>query len=55
MSETDVEIPLKVWKDLAISKQVLMGAATEALGLNAECSTEELSTALAEAINRLNA
>lgn len=52
MSETDVEIPLKVWKDLAISKQVLMGAATEALGLNAECSTEELSTALAEAIKR---
>jgi chromosome segregation ATPase len=48
----DVEVQLKVWKDLAISKQILMGAATDALGLNAECSTEELKSALNEAIKR---
>ena len=48
----DVDIQLKVWKDLAISKQVLMGAATDALGLDAECSTEELKEALDKAIKR---
>jgi len=48
----DVDIQLKVWKDLAISKQILMGAATDALGLDAECSTEELKKALDEAIQR---
>lgn len=48
----DVEVQLKVWKDLAISKQILMGAATDALGLDAECSTDELKTALNEAIKR---
>lgn len=48
----DVEVQLKVWKDLAISKQILMGAATDALGLDAECSTDELKTALDEAIKR---
>jgi chromosome segregation ATPase len=48
----DVDIQLKVWKDLAISKQILMGAATDALGLDAECSTEELKQALDEAIQR---
>ena len=42
----DVEVQLQVWKDLAISKQILMGAATDALGLDAECSTEELKSAL---------
>ena len=48
----DVDVQLKVWKDLAISKQILMGAATDALGLDAECSTDELKTALNEAIKR---
>lgn len=48
----DVEVQLKVWKDLAISKQILMGAATDALGLDAECSTEELKQALDKAIQR---
>ena len=48
----DVDVQLKVWKDLAISKQILMGAATDALGLDAECSTEELKSALNEAIKR---
>lgn len=48
----DVDTQLKVWKDLAISKQILMGAAADALGLDAECSTEELKRALDEAIQR---
>ncbi len=52
MSQTDVEVQLKVWKDLAISKQILMAAATDALGLDAKCSTEELSSALTTCIKR---
>lgn len=52
MTQTDIDIQLKVWKDLAISKQILMGAATEALGLDAECSTDELRSALDRAIQR---
>ncbi|TNF87478.1 MAG: hypothetical protein EP300_10555, partial [Gammaproteobacteria bacterium] len=48
----DVDMQLQVWKDLAISKQILMGAATDALGLDAECSTEELKQALNKAIQR---
>ncbi len=48
----DVEVQLQVWKDLAISKQILMGAATDALGLDAECTTAELKTALDQAIQR---
>ncbi len=48
----DVEIQLKVWKDLAISKQILMDAATDALDLDAECSTQELKEALDKAIKR---
>ena len=48
----DVNIQLQVWKDLAISKQILMGAATDALGLDSECSTDELKTALDKAIKR---
>ena len=46
----DVDIQLQVWKDLAISKQILMGAATDALGLDSECSTDELKAALNLAI-----
>ena len=48
----DVDIQLQVWKDLAISKQILMGAATDALGLDAECTTAELKLALNQAIQR---
>ena len=52
MIQTDDEIQLKAWKDLAISKQMLIGAATKALGLNAECSPEDLRVALDESIKR---
>jgi septal ring factor EnvC (AmiA/AmiB activator) len=52
VSPADSEIQLQVWKDLAISKQILMGAATDALGLDAGCSTGELKEALEKAIQR---
>jgi chromosome segregation ATPase len=48
----DTDLQLKVWKDLALSKQLLMGAAIEAMGLDAECSSDELKTALDSAIQR---
>ena len=50
MRQTDNDIQLQVWKDLAISKQILMGAAANALGLDAECSTDELKNAMNKAI-----
>ena len=52
MSQTDIDIQLQVWKDLAISKQILMGAATDALGLDAQCSTDELKSAMNKAIKQ---
>jgi len=50
VNPTDNDIQLQVWKDLAISKQILMGAAADALGLDSECSTDELKTAMNKAI-----
>lgn len=52
MSTADIDVQLKVWKELAVSKQVLMGVATDALGLSAECTTTELKEALQNAISR---
>ncbi|MCP4407819.1 MAG: hypothetical protein GY807_08660 [Gammaproteobacteria bacterium] len=50
MGQAELEVQLRVWKDLAISKQVMMGTATDALGLDPECSTDELKKALDKAI-----
>jgi colicin import membrane protein len=44
---------LKVWKELAISKQILMRAATEALKLDPECTQEELKEALESALQKI--
>ena len=44
---------LKVWKELAISKQVLMRAATDALKLEPETTQEELKVALEGVIKKL--
>ena len=52
MNQEKFELQLQVWKDLAISKQVLMGAATDALGLDPDCGTDELKSALNTAIKR---
>ena len=54
MNQEDFELQLKVWKDLAISKQVLMQTAAKALGLPAECTSEELDGALKTTISKVN-
>lgn len=52
MAETDAELQLKVWKDLAISKQMMIRAATDALKLEPNCTQEEFKQALEAAIKR---
>jgi chromosome segregation ATPase len=52
VGQAELEVQLQVWKDLAISKQVMMGAATDALGLDPECSTDELKAALEKAVKQ---
>lgn len=47
-------LDLKVWKELAIKKQILIKAATDALGLDPECSEEELRAALGQGIKRIS-
>lgn len=49
---TDLEIKLNVWKEMAISKQILMRAATDALKLDPDVSQDELKHALEAALNR---
>ena len=51
-AEQDQDLQLKVWKDLAISKQVLMRGATDALGLDPDCSADELKKALDASIKK---
>ncbi len=52
MDQAELELQIKVWKNLAISKQVLMRTATDALKLDPDCSSEELRTALEAAIKK---
>lgn len=52
MAETDAELQLRVWKELAISKQVLMRAATDALKLDPNCTQQELKEALEATLKR---
>ena len=52
MSQENIE--LKVWKDLAVNKQILMRSASDALGLSPDCSSDELKAALEGAIKRGN-
>lgn len=53
MSQTQQDLQLKVWKELAISKQILMRAATDALKLDPECTQEELKEALGGALKKV--
>lgn len=46
-------IDLKVWKELAISKQLLIKTATDALGLDPECKEEELKIALVDGVKKI--
>ncbi|MBV1909223.1 MAG: hypothetical protein KUG78_07860 [Kangiellaceae bacterium] len=52
MDRAELELQLEVWKELAISKQMLIGAAAEALGINSECSMDEIKTAFEKATQR---
>jgi hypothetical protein len=53
VSQAQHDLQLKVWKELAISKQILMRAATDALKLNPECTQEELKEALEGALKKV--
>jgi uncharacterized phage infection (PIP) family protein YhgE len=53
VSQAQQDLQLKVWKELAISKQILMRAATDALKLDPECTQEELKEALEGALKKV--
>lgn len=53
MSQAQQDLQLRVWKDLAISKQILIRAATDALRLDPECTQEELKAALEDALKKV--
>ena len=53
MTQAQHDLQLKVWKELAISKQILMRAAADALKLDPACTQEELKEALEGALNRV--
>ncbi len=53
MSQAQQDLQLKVWKELAISKQILIRAATDALKLDPECTQEELKEALEVALRKI--
>jgi colicin import membrane protein len=53
VEQAQLELQLKVWKELAISKQMLMRTAAEALKLDPNCSQEELKAALDAALKKV--
>ena len=53
VNQPELELQLKVWKELAISKQMLMRAATDALKLDANCTQEELKAALEAVLKKI--
>ena len=53
MTQAQQDLQLKVWKELAISKQILMRAATDALKLDPECTQDELKEALEGALKKV--
>ncbi|WP_157071786.1 hypothetical protein [Steroidobacter denitrificans] len=53
MNQPELELQLKVWKELAISKQVLMRTATDALKLDPNCTQEQLKEALESVIQKI--
>lgn len=48
-------IDIDIWKELAISKQILLRTVTDALELDPECSEEELNIALELGIKQITA
>lgn len=53
MEQAQLELQLKVWKELAISKQLLMRTAAVALKLDPDCSQDELKKGLEDALKRM--
>lgn len=53
MDQAQLELQLKVWKDLAISKQLMMRSAAEALKLDPNCSADELKQALEQTLHKI--
>jgi colicin import membrane protein len=53
VSQSEQELQLRVWKELAISKQILLRAATDALKLDPDCTQEELKAALEAALKKV--
>lgn len=54
-SDSDLDQQLKIWKDLAITKQMIMNEAATALRLKGEWTQEELREAMDNAIAKANA
>jgi len=52
VSQSDSEQQLRIWKDLAISKQMLMNEAASALKLKDDFTADELNSALNTAVKR---
>ena len=52
MSQSDSEQQLRIWKDLAISKQVLMNEAASVLKLADDFTADDLREALSHAVKR---
>ena len=52
MSQSDSDQQLRIWKDLAISKQMLMNEAATALKLKDDFTADELKSALSTAVKR---
>jgi colicin import membrane protein len=53
VNQPELELQLKVWKELAISKQMLMRAATDALKLDPNVSADDLKAALEAVIKKI--
>src|ERR1044072_8673542 len=52
-NQPELELQLKVWKELAISKQMLMRAARDARQLAPNCSQEEIKSALEGVLKKI--
>lgn len=53
VEQAQLELQLKVWKELAISKQLLMRSAADALNLDPNCTPDELKQALDSALKKV--
>jgi len=54
VDQAELELKIDVWKKLALSKQMLISAATDSLGLDPECSMDTFKKALDKAIAKGN-